>query len=609
MWIDNIEPFKDLTEPITIFSYSSMIGGGIGGIGTGQTIKTSFEEDWINAHFFSSHSSYKRGVVSIGNTGSVVFSYNSSDKKINCISTGLNTFSLYLFYSYEDVKILKFKNKDNEILLIQADKTNRNISVTNEVGANIKTYNDASSVDDTYSSDYFCIEIVIVDDNLSTLYINYVAEINIENYLEINSLYLVKNQKYFVDISDWGKGELKNLTETTKNRSVVLSPIQYTDNVGNNYNVAYIPGYKYTVNNQSYNYSGLVDLNTIQGTDEHFWNKDVQYGKVKSSNAKFFNLKRNMPIVVYNNFLDDNPSTSFSMSYENNILKVNNKEYNITENDKVLLFYRPQLVVNFDGFCSGLSSSQDRCDFMSPGANYIQTYLFLNWTINNKTLTINSKSIETYDITDYIKTNSFTEIPKADPLTDVGEKLSANSYFVRISNALFFKTYYDTISLDDFTFNSSRTYSDHKYQESFETRYFRELSSTFLNHKINYSVVFFDNYQQNNIIAGACTVNDKKLIDAIAFSYRNNYNKPSYPDYIVRPTYGFDIKLTPKFTGNPFYFSTSHYTTTRTKTLTTSSNDWYIDATVGFTYIPQNQILNNAIAVVIWKNGKTFENS
>ena len=45
MWIDNIEPFKDLTEPITIFSYNSMIGGNIGGVGTGQTTKTSFKED------------------------------------------------------------------------------------------------------------------------------------------------------------------------------------------------------------------------------------------------------------------------------------------------------------------------------------------------------------------------------------------------------------------------------------------------------------------------------------------------------------------------------------------------------------------------------------
>ena len=46
MWIDNMEPFKDLTEPITIFSYDSMTGGGIGGIGAGQTTKTSFEEDY-----------------------------------------------------------------------------------------------------------------------------------------------------------------------------------------------------------------------------------------------------------------------------------------------------------------------------------------------------------------------------------------------------------------------------------------------------------------------------------------------------------------------------------------------------------------------------------
>lgn len=336
MWIDN-RPFENITTDKTLFSFTYQLG-----IGSGTGSKISFDKNFLKSAWQCDDCDYSfysgGGVLSQASKATWIFKKDTYDLELFRSNSNMNL-TVYFFYSYDKIKTIKMKDKNGVSTIFSVNKENKQITKTNN-GTSWNFFSvwvDASDVTDVihnYGDNYFCLQM-----NLLAIQSNYgnfdrIYEINIENYLP--DFYSAKSSDYYANFSDWQKNK-KTLNPYSREVNF-WQDLSFSDMNGLHYGIASIPGYQI----RGYNISGFVDPNSVDSTEEYFWNKSLKFSNSNIlDTANHQNIQQNCIVPLYSNFHLTEDFKQPNLTISNNKIYLFNKQYPLEKEDILLLVYRP----------------------------------------------------------------------------------------------------------------------------------------------------------------------------------------------------------------------------------------------------------------------------
>lgn len=314
----------------------------------------------------------------VGYGSGIYWSYENNQLKYQSDSSS-STFNLYLFYKYSDVKTLKFKNQQDKSIIFTVFNDWHNVTdnLQNSIlinGTSVKVfsiYTDISTIteltslpyDEADYEKYFALRLNVSLLGNADLSFDYLTDFGIEDYYE----------PYYWDNMSWTPKDLEfqsvvgyNNTDLQSNGNAILldatNDAFVLDNEGNQVSNNFLNklarkiqvsnGFQYnnktlemiafqnSVKSLNKNYAGQYIFSNNK--TQTYWNNNEE-GKIYQMQdvAYFGGQPAIYPVVIYNNMLSLNYNSSYPEIIKNNTsVIINNQNFPITEQDLVICYVR-----------------------------------------------------------------------------------------------------------------------------------------------------------------------------------------------------------------------------------------------------------------------------
>lgn len=435
VWIDN-KPSDYLDSVHVLYDYNDGPNDDL------SLLKRMFQCDECEVKISATSSDIDAKLTYYANSY-IQFNYN-----VNSVSN----MRIKLTYSYDKVKKIKWKQWNKDTVIFEANKNEKTVTWDAEflwltVDAKPLTKSDMFEI---------IIDGSILMNNSSFGYFPYVVEINIETNYEP---YQVLSGNYYFDTNIQSTKWLsENLKETNTNRQVVYKHNMY-DYKNHNYGYGIIPGYK--INKK--NLHGWIDKTMKSNNiEEYFLNGNLNYGNFSSTyndlesqplkfNTIFINNKPVFPIICfesYNTIITSGqkniPKLEMTWDASQSKLTVNNKQYIVEANDKIILCYRYPSIISNPFASSSIQNKRNAVTWNYPNYGY---------DINLQT-TVNFQNIDDYEY--YDNTSLYDLTDKLQQVSTIPDFVVTNKW----TNSQSFPTVHNKIEsfMDQYVFTNNLIY-------------------------------------------------------------------------------------------------------------------------------------------------------